>query len=595
VKRLVTALEAARKTRSRIAKEEILGAALRTIAEDRDPAAPACARDDVALAIAARLSVGVPLAIGDPRPLGVGWSLLQEIVVARTGWPDPIVRECARTCGDLGEAFGLLLAREPRPAPGVGLHEVGELFEALAGSSQRAQKRARLDDVFARTTPLEAKYLAKAFLDSIRVGVQGGILEGAIARAFDRPIEQVRKAAAIVTDPGALAILARDDRLAEARVEIGRPIAYMLATPLESIASPIDPALHVVEDKIDGVRAQIHKRAGEVEIFARGLDRVTDAYPEIVEAFQFVRGSVALDGEIVAIAGDRPRPFQALQVRLRKIAPDAELLAAVPVAFFAYDLLADDDGDHLAEPWHARRERLVAFAEERGPRSAFVVNPVRPLGDGALTEILDREFERARARGHEGLVLKRADAAYDAGRRGQAWIKVKKAFATLDVVITAAEEGHGRRAGVLSDYTFGVWRDGELVNVGKAFTGLTDAEVDALTKRLEKLTTERYGGVRAIRPSIVLEVGFDGIQRSSRHKSGYALRFPRIHRIRDDKSPEEADRIGAVEDLFRAQLETGHREIETARKARPSKQTAAKPSAQLSLFGAQEECGKRRR
>ncbi|MGZ6089789.1 MAG: ATP dependent DNA ligase, partial [Polyangiales bacterium] len=218
------------------------------------------------------------------------------------------------------------------------------------------------------------------------------------------------------------------------------------------------------------------------------------------------------------------------------------------------------------------------------PRSSFMLNPVRPMVEGSV----DSEFDAARARGNEGLMLKRVDAAYEAGRRGQAWIKVKKAFATLDVVITAAQEGTGKRAGTLSDYTFGVWRQNELVNVGKAYSGVTDDEIDRLTQRLVKATVERFGGTRVVRPEIVLEVGFDGIQRSTRHKSGYALRFPRIVRIRDDKTPEQADMLETVEKLFQSQLDTGHREVETAkeRETRVGKQKPKKKKSknQLSLF-----------
>jgi DNA ligase-1 len=322
----------------------------------------------------------------------------------------------------------------------------------------------------------------------------------------------------------------------------------------------------------------------------------------VVEAFRFVAGDVALDGELVALLPGverRPRPFQALQTRLNRAKPTAAAVASTPVTFLAYDLLADDEGVHLDEPWTARRARLESFARDRGPDRAFALHPSAPLvlGESTLAEALDAAFDAARARGHEGLVLKRADAAYEAGRRGGAWIKVKKAYATLDVVVTAAEEGHGKRAGVLSDYTFAVWDGDALVNVGKAYSGLTDVEIDAMTRRFTASTVERHGGVRLVRPEVVLEVGFDGVQRSQRHKSGFALRFPRIVRIRDDKRAEEADRIDAVRALFAAQVESGHREEEhtvtvtvepsakpaNARRARRTKPIAP---AQLSLFGA---------
>jgi DNA ligase-1 len=415
-------------------------------------------------------------------------------------------------------------------------------------------------------------------------------------------VEDVRRAVARVTDPGVVAVLARDDRLDEARLAIGRPVSYMLATPLEAISSALDPAAHVVEDKIDGIRAQVHKSGAEIAIFARGLERVTSAFPEVAEAFRRVRGDVVLDGELVALSdAGRPRPFQTLQPRLNRQVPTPEMVAATPVTFIAYDLLADDDGPHLDEPWTERRARLEAFARERAPASRFVLNACAPLGGDAsqLAVTLDERFAAARARGHEGVVLKRTDALYDAGRRGQSWVKVKRAFATLDVVVTAAQEGNGRRAGTLSDYTFAVWSGEELVNVGKAYSGLTDAEIDAMSRVFEKATLERFGGVRLVRPEVVLEVGFDGIQRSRRHKSGFALRFPRIIRIRTDKTPDAADRLDAVEALYASQLESGHREDAPAEAAPPAAgsrapgkrapgktKTGAEASAQLDLFGA---------
>jgi DNA ligase-1 len=206
-----------------------------------------------------------------------------------------------------------------------------------------------------------------------------------------------------------------------------------------------------------------------------------------------------------------------------------------------------------------------------------------------VARAIDAPFEAARARGFEGLVLKRVDAPYEAGRRGQAWLKVKRAFATLDVVITAAEEGHGRRAGVLSDYTFGVWKDERIVDVGKAYSGLTDEEIDAMSARLDGLTQPDAGGrgrARRVQPVVVLEVAFDGVQPSARHESGYALRFPRIVRVRDDKGPEQADRLETVAALFQTQVETGHREDAPGPpKTRAAPRRPAVPKAQLNLFG----------
>lgn len=581
MKRLALALEATRLSRSRIAKEEALAAAFADLGRDGHD------EDGVGLATAVRLAAGRTLPVGDSRPLGAGYSLMMEIVVLATGFSAGVVSACARRTGDLGEAFALLAARDDRAVarPGLTLPQVADLFDALASTGNRLEKRGRLEEAFKRTTPLETKYLAKALLGSLRVGAQIGVIEGALARAFEVPIEELRRAAALVTDPGIVAVLARDGRLDAAHLILGRPVAYMLATPIETIKAEIDPALHVMEDKIDGVRAQIHKVDGEVRIFARGLEQVTDTFPDVVSGFLTAEGDFALDGELVALKDDgRPRPFQALQGRLRRVSPDPSLVEATPVSFIAYDLLADGERDLLSVPWRDRRACLEEFAKARAPRGrVFLLNPVQAFNadEASFIEKLDLAFVAARGRGHEGLVLKRLDSTYEAGRRGQAWIKVKRAFATLDVVVTAVEEGHGRRAGVLSDYTFAVWRGEELVNVGKAYSGLTDLEIEEMTRRLEQLTIERVGGVHLVRPEIVLEVAFDGVQPSSRHGSGFALRFPRILRIRQDKAPADADTIDAVEALFSSQVETGHRERGPARK--PSKK--GKSSAQLSLFG----------
>jgi DNA ligase-1 len=578
VKRLAAGLDQARTKRSRIAKEEALGAALAAIAEDGDEA----------LAIAARLSAGRALAVGDGRALGVGWSLMFDVVRGATGFDDVILGACARVTGELAEAFALLVRRDraSESRPGVRLGDVARAVNALADEPGRSNKRAILDALFAAATPLETKYLAKALGGELRIGAQQGVIEGAIARAFALPVDAVRRAAALVTDPGDLAVLARHGRLAEARLEVGRPVAFMLATPIETIATPLDAAGLVLEDKIDGVRAQLHRleRDRGVAVFARGLDRVTDAFPEIVDAAAALPAGIVLDGEIVAMApSGRPRPFQALQPRLRKSPPSTEDVAEAPVCLVAFDLLADASGPLLDQPWRERHARLEALLT--GPPGPIRINPVSsPPPHEALDAALDAAFTAARERGHEGLVLKRADSPYDAGRRGQAWIKVKRAHATLDVVVVGAEQGHGRRAGVLSDYTFAVWRGDDLVPIGKAYSGLTDDEIHAMTRRLEAITVQVRGGLRLVRPEVVLEVAFDGIQRSSRHASGFALRFPRIVRVRDDKRPDEADRIEAVDAIFEAQVATGHREHAAAAAPKRARKKQRRTN-QLSLFG----------
>jgi DNA ligase-1 len=325
----------------------------------------------------------------------------------------------------------------------------------------------------------------------------------------------------------------------------------MLAQPLptpEAIVAAL-PAPFAVEDKYDGIRVQAHVGDGRVVLFSRTLDDVTARFPEVARAVAGLGEGVVVDGELLAVdpaAPTRALPFQQLQQRLGRKAPDAALQASVPVGLAAFDVLADGGALVVDEPWRDRRVRLEAL---RWPPVGAWPAPMRLLSDAVEIEAA---FADARAAGNEGLIVKHADAPYAPGRRGGAWIKLKRALATLDVVVVAVERGHGRRHAVLSDYTFAVRAsedDPTLRVVGKAFTGLTDAEILALTPRFEALTLERRGGWHRVRPEVVLEVTFDVVQPSTRHDSGYALRFPRIARVRDDKPVAEIDTLARVAQL----------------------------------------------
>ncbi|HSQ62410.1 MAG TPA: ATP-dependent DNA ligase, partial [Polyangiaceae bacterium] len=490
--------------------------------------------------------------------------------------------EAMRRLGDLGDAAEELIARGPAQPAGnpLDLADVAELVVGLRADSSRAQRGARLASFLGRASAIEAKYLVKALGGELRIGAAPGVVLLAVAEAFGATTDDVRRAYGVLADLALVAVLASEKRLSEARVSAGSPLAFMLATPIETVKTPIDWPRLAAEEKLDGVRAQVHVHGGVVSIFGRGLERVTDSFPEVSAAVSGAAGDVVLDGEILAVSADgRARPFQALQMRLNRKAPSAELRALVPVRFVAFDLLVHGDAVLVDEPWEKRRAALDAFARSLGAREAFVLNEAFDVEGPAA---LDAAFERARKNGNEGLVLKRRDAPYDAGRRGQSWLKVKKATATLDVVVTAAEQGHGKRAGVLSDYTFAVWKADALVDVGKAYSGLTDPEIDALSRHFTERTIELRGGWRKVAPDTVLEVGFDGIQRSDRHDGGFALRFPRILRVRDEKRPDEADTLETVEALFTAQVGSGHRE-EPIDAPKPARKKRA-PVPQLSLF-----------
>ncbi len=596
------ALLTAEGTRARTAKVIALASALTDVA----------ARAPERLPFVARFLTGNLVPTEEERTLGVGGALVFEAARSVTGATPEELGAMARRSGDLGTAVGeAMAARRERDAAaraakpsGLRLEDAEDAVRTLVESSARADKLSALTTVLSVCSAMEARYFVRAVLGEMRVGAREGIVEDAIAKAFGRPVADVRSAAGLVTDVGELARLAHENRLGEARVVLGRPVGFMLATPIETARGADLGVPHAVEEKIDGIRAQAHVSSRGVWLFARGKGSVTQAFPDVTgplgDAVRDGRLPEAiLDGEIVVVTPEgRPRPFSAIQPRLKKTTPDDDLVRDHPVRYLVYDLLCVGEESLLALPFLERRARLVKWAE-RAP-APLVVHESRPLvipapeegtdpedAKRATAAVLDAEYERARSHGFEGLVLKRLDAVYAAGVRGFAWLKVKKALATLDVVVVGAEYGHGKRAGVLSDYTFAV-RDGEdLKTIGKAFSGLTDVEIARMTERLLALAIDEPRSSAAegqrrgwipVRPEIVLEVAFDGLQRSDRHTSGFALRFPRIARIRDDKKPEEADTLEAARALWEAQLASGHREDRVAKDRTRRPATEATPS-----------------
>jgi DNA ligase-1 len=527
-RRLAEALEAVAASRGKLAKIAILAAALRDL-EGHD------------LVAGARFLSGSPFAEWEEAVTSAGWSTVGRAASSVTGWDPETVGACARAIGDLGEAVGLLLPDSPAGDP-LSVADVDALLRRLATLRKAAEKRSLLEEMLRRASPVEGKYLLKTLSGGLRIGADVATVEEAVAEAFGADRGSVARARRDSGDIGETAEAARTGRLSDIRFRLFHPIGFMLATPIDDAAEVAEelPRL-AVEDKFDGIRAHAHKSESRVALFSRTLDEVTEQFPEVARELALVPGAFLLDGEIVAWrpAEGRPDSFFKLQRRLGRKAPAAGLLAEIPAAFIAYDCLASG-GDPLFEsPWSARRESLERLAAGTALR-------VSDVSRAAAPEELERAFDAARARGNEGLVLKRTDSPYQAGKRGKLWRKWKKAAATLDVVVTAVEQGHGKRAGMLSDYTFAV-RDGDrFANIGKAYSGLTDEEIRELGKRFRRITTERYGPVRVVSPEIVIEVSFDAIQKSARHRSGFALRFPRIVRLRPDKRPLDVATLAEV-------------------------------------------------
>jgi len=375
------------------------------------------------------------------------------------------------------------------------------------------------------------------------------MVEEAVALACAVPAESIREANNRMGDLPKVALAARHGELAAIQTRLFHPMDFMLAKPLERLEDLADPANWFIEDKFDGIRSQVHFDSGTVRIFSRGMEDITHAFPEIVAAFKNIPGKGIVDGELLAWRDDRALNFNVLQQRIARKSVRATLLQQVPVVFVGYDVLLHNDALLLKQSFEIRRAALEAILQNAVP-------PLRiSRQHNAITlEDVDRIFLEARARGNEGLLLKRKASLYEPGKRTGAWQKLKRPYGTLDVVITSAEQGHGRRAIYFSDYTFAVRTASGYANVGKAYSGLTDIEIKELTKILRSASTEKFGRVILVRPEVVLEVAFDGVQKSTRHKSGYALRFPRILRWRRDKQAADADDISSVEALYNSSL-----------------------------------------
>lgn len=534
------------------------------------------------LAIAARYFSGYTFPLRDQRTTNIGGAALTAAILAATGCDESWLRQRLVAHGDVGDAaLDAFFAMPVTPAPTLTLADISAFMETLAATGGAKRKLEMVTDILRKAGPLEAKYLVKLVGGDLRIGLQEGAVEDAIARWTATPVARVQWANMLVGDIGETALMARAGRLDTARMRLFHPIKFMLATAAADLADverQMDGEF-VVEDKYDGIRAQAHVAPDltgsgplhgvvhegiRVALFSRTLDEITGSFPDLVAPLAALGAGMArtetagliLDGEILSVSDGRILPFLELQKRLGRKTLTADILESTPVAFVAYDLLYGDNAVRLDESFDSRRALLESLPVDG--------NRMRRAPSTRFTDVaaLDAEFEAARARGNEGLMVKDPRSTYKPGRRGREWLKIKRAMATLDVVVTAVEVGNGRRSHLLSDYTFAVRaseEDPTLLNVGKAYSGLTDAELAEMSEWFRAHTIQEFahGKVRTVEPTVVLEVTFDLVQPSKRHKSGYALRFPRILRIRDDKPPSEIDTVDTVRRLADGQP-SGH-------------------------------------
>ena len=557
---------------------------------------------------------GRPFPTWEETTLQVGGTLLWRTVQELSGQNEEALTAAYRRLGDLGSVAGAILpeneCRDGRPRPS----NIQLIFREIAAARGPAAKGILVRKLLSEVSPLEAKYIVKIMTGDLRIGLKESLVEEAIAKGFGESLKEVQRANMLLGDIGETLRLAAENKLPEAKMRLFHPIGFMLASPAESAEDALNYFQNArVEDKYDGIRAQAHCSGDTVRFFSRTRDEITESFPELPDALVGLPQDAILDGEIVAWSylsedeleseimevrasspvqhlrsAGRALPFSALQQRLGRKKVSDKVMREVPVAYLVFDVLYAGElmidrplreragildellskqkrKSHVSRAESHATQRTIEFPVADPVLSAedlwLATQDVRrttkviraPVFQATSPDDVNKLFDQAQARGNEGLMIKDPESPYTPGRRGKSWLKLKRELATLDVVVTAVEFGHGRRIGVLSDYTFAV-RDGDrLLNIGKAYSGLTDVEIAQMTEWFLEHTVEDQGFRRTVEPKIVLEVAFNNIMKSDRHLSGYALRFPRIVRLRPDKLPEEADTMEMVKEIFQKQ------------------------------------------
>jgi DNA ligase-1 len=498
------------------------------------------------------------------KTLDVSWATLSGILQRVTAVDWDVFREAFTSTGDIGAAVKTVFEKTNVKKQALLLEktltitEVRHMLESLAGtegSGSREKKERLITALLSQASPVEAKYLIKIFVGEMRTGLCEGLMEQAVAKAFDVPLATVQKASMAMGDIGEVAAIAKIEgktRLSQIGFQVFRPVELMLAQVASDVAEAL--AEHggktAFEYKYDGARVQIHKRGSEVRVFSRRLTDVTQSLPEVVEAVKAnIKADEAIvEGEVIAVdESGHPIPFQHLMRRFKRVHEVQGTAEKIPVRLYLFDVLFLDGESLISIPYLQRRKVLAENAGEI-PLTAQLVTDKQKRAETFLNEAMNA--------GHEGLMAKKLDSPYTPGTRGKRWFKIKPVLEPLDLVITAAEYGYGRRHGWLSDYYLAA-RDaatGEFLNVGKTFKGLTDAEIIEMTKRLKELTVREEGNRVVVLPKIVVEVAYNEIQQSPKYKCGMALRFARISRIREDKNPEDADTIEKVREIFERQF-----------------------------------------
>ena len=546
--------EKVRQTASKNAKVSAIAEYLITLKDDD---VKTSSGGDASLAAAALFMSGTIFPKGSGLALNVGFNTIMRSLSEITHLEPEEVQKIYLKHGDMGALAEYVVSKRqqsPLMAQQLLLPDLYDQLRKIAdatGPGSSEAKRKILTGLLMNSSPLEAKYLIKIAGGELRVGVVEGLVEIAIAKAFRQDVKAIRQAMLLSGDIAQVALLAKKDALSTAIMKPLTPLSFMLADVMfsaEEIEQYYNKPL-ICEFKYDGIRIQLHRFGGNVKMFSRKLEDVASSFPEIISAVSSIRSEFILDGELLAYRADRPLHFQELQKRLRRKAVTDRLMAEIPVVYVPYDIMYLN-GQSLIDRPLTERKKLLSQIRFREPIIDLGYRVVSTAPEIACA------FKESRDAGHEGLVVKELESQYYPGKRGRHWTKLKHELDTIDAVIVIAEYGHGKRAGTLSDYTFAVrdeYDSGSLKTIGKAYSGLTDAEIGKMTEKLRSITIRDEGYRLIVRPEIVLEVAFDSIQKSDRHNSGFALRFPRIKYIRTDKTVSDIDTREKVQRIYERQ------------------------------------------
>jgi len=538
-------------TRKRLPKIDLVADFLKSLdAEEVEPAVS--------------MLLGKPFPKWSPQTLDLSWATLSEIIKRITGVEWSVFMEAFSKTGDIGSATKTAFenTKVRRQAAlfekTLTITEVRRSLTAIAevaGYGSREKKERLVEALFSLASPLEAKYLVKIFTGDTRTGFHEGLMEQAVSKAFQIPLHTVQNASMITADIGEVAAKAKAEgsqALSSISFRIFRPVQLMLAQMGEGVPEALKEhgGRTAFEYKYDGARVQIHKLDDTVRIYSRRLTDVTESLPEIVQTAResMQAREAVLEGEVIAVdSSGNPIPFQHLMRRFRRVHGVEDSAEKIPVRLYVFDILYVNGESLISAPYLQRRKILAENAGKIPLARQIVTNNV---------EEAERFLKEAMDAGHEGLMAKKIDSQYTPGIRGKRWLKIKPVLEPLDLVVVAAEYGYGRRHNWLSDYYLAA-RDaetGEFLAVGKTYKGLTDAEIVEMTKHLKELTIKDQHRRTTVIPKIVVEVAYNEIQRSPKYKSGMALRFARITRLRPYKTPEEADTIQRVTEIYERQF-----------------------------------------